>query len=300
MENNDGGESDLQTLRPKPVFLLLLDGWGIAAAGEANAISSARIPNFFKLAKEYPAAILEAGAGSVNARYLRLGAGKSFEDENSEVSSDLTKIISDNGLKQLKIFDSERLAALTSFFNGHREERIIGEEWLAISSKNDKQYFDIFLSLKRIVRESLKAIKSGNYDFIVAAAPILDSAASSLGAVDIIKAAEALDKAIRQLAKEIVDRQGVLLISSTHGNAERTKDMVTDLVDKDITDNPVPLIIVGPMFKGKTIGLKDAPDGDLSLLEPAGNLADVAPTILDLLEIEKNDLMAGVTLIVND
>ena len=70
MINNDGEDDHLQTKRPKPVFLLLLDGWGIAGTGEANTISLARTPNFFKLTKEYPAAILETGAGSVNARYL--------------------------------------------------------------------------------------------------------------------------------------------------------------------------------------------------------------------------------------
>ena len=300
MENNDGDDDLLQGLRLKPVVLLLLDGWGIANKGEANAISSTKTLNFFKLTKEYPTAILETGAGSINARYLRLGSGYSFEDENGETESDLTKIISDNGLKQLKIFESERLVALSSFFNGHREEKLIGEDWLTVSSKNNNEPFDVFLSLKRIIRTSLKAIKSDNYDFIAISISILDSIASSADFSETMRAVKTLDKAIGKVASEIIDRNGVLIISSTHGNAERMKNMATDLVDKDITDNPVPFIIIGQNFAGKTIGLKDAPEGDLSLLEPAGNLADIAPTILDLLKIKKPDSIVGVSLIVSE
>ncbi|MFA6513806.1 MAG: hypothetical protein WCT50_00760 [Patescibacteria group bacterium] len=299
MENNNTEEDESRALRPKLVFLLLLDGWGIAEKGEANAIGSAKTPYFFKLAKEFPTAILETGAGSVNARYLRLGAGCSFEDENGEAKNDLTKIISDAGLKQLKIFDSERLAALTSFFNGHREEKLIGEDWLTISVSGDES-FNVFLSLQKIIKDSLRAVKNDKYDFIVASIPILDAVASSSDFSEVIKAAEAIDKAIRRLAKEIIDRNGVLVVSSAHGNAERMRDMSTDLLDKNITDNPVPFIIIGQEFVGKTIGLKDAPAGDLSLLEPAGTLADIAPTILDLLKLERDDLMAGVSLIISE
>jgi len=75
------------------------------------------------------------------------------------------------------------------------------------------------------------------------------------------------------------------LISSAHGNAEKIRDLLTDLPDKEMTDNPVPLVIVGEKFKGKVIGGHDLVDGDLSLLMPAGTLADVAPTILDIMNL---------------
>lgn len=298
MENSDSSEKSDLPRKHQLVFLLLIDGWGIAAKNEANAISAARTPNFLKLAKEYPAASLEANAANINARYLILGSGLAVSDETQEVKNDLTAIIASHGLKQLKIFDSERLAALSSFFNRRREDKLADEDWLTISLENSRQEIDFFLGLKRVVRESLKAIKSRKYDFIIAACPILDLMAATGDFAGAIKAVEALDKSIKSLAAEILDHQGVLVITASGGNVERTKDMATDLPDKNMTDNPVPLIIIGHDFKGKTIGLKDAPDGDLSLLEPAGSLADVAPTILNLLGLPKTEDMSGDSLIV--
>ncbi len=294
MENNPEEDSINISSRPKPVFLLLLDGWGIAAKNEANAISLAKAPNFLKLFKEYPAGALLPASGDLNARYFSLGAGRNVFDEAGMIpiegvlASDLTASIAAAGLKQLKIFDSERLAALTYFFNGRREERVLGEDWLAVSASSPGKAFDSYLSLQKIIRESHKAIKSGEYDFIIVTCSILDNAASTGDLSEAIKAMEALDKAVKRLASSILNNGGILLIASVQGNAEKMRDLVTDLPDKNVTNSPVPFAIFGHEFKGRTIGLKDAPDGDLSLSEISGSLADVTPTILDLLEI-KND-----------
>lgn len=297
MENsNDSEKSDLPS-KPQPVFLLLLDGWGIAEKNEANAISEAKTPNFLKFAKEYPAAILEANALSINARYLILGSGLAVNDETQETANDLSSVVSAANLKQLKIFDSERLAALSSFFNSRREDKLSGEDWLTVSLENSRQELDFFLGLKRLIRESVKAVKSEKYNFIVAACPIIDSLSMTGDITVVKKAVEALDKAIKSLASEVLDHKGILVISASGGNAERLKDMATDLPDHNMTDNPVPLIIIGHDFKGKTIGLKDAPDGNLSLLAPAGSLADVAPTIIDLLGLAPVTGMSGESLI---
>jgi 2,3-bisphosphoglycerate-independent phosphoglycerate mutase len=297
MENNVELEKSDLSPYPKSVFLLLLEGWGITKKNEANAISDARTPNFLKLVKEYPAAILEANAPNINARYLILGSGLAVSDETQTVGNDLSAIISAAGLKQLKIFDSERLAALSSFFNGRREDRLPGEDWLSVSLEDNQQEINVLLALKRIMRESIKAIKHKQYNFIVAACSALDIAATGGDFLETIKVAEALDKSLRSLALEVIEHQGILIISASGGNAERMKNMVTDLPDKNLTDNPVPFIIVGHDFKGKTIGLTDAPDGDLSLLAPAGSLSDIAPTILALMGIQKDAGMSGINLI---
>ena len=299
METNLEKDSINISSRPKPVFLLLLDGWGVAAKNEANAISLAKAPNFLKLFREYPAGALLPVRGDLNCRYFSLGAGRDVVDEEGMtpvegvLASDLTASIATAGLKQLKIFDSERLAALTYFFNGRREERVAGEDWLAVSSAQSGKAFDSYLSLQKIIRESNKAIKSGQYDFIIAACSILDSVAFTSDLSEAVKAMEALDKVIKRLAANILNEGGVLLIASAQGNAEKMRDLATDLPDKNVTNNPVPFAIFGHEFKGKTIGLKDAPDGDLSLSEISGSLADVAPTILDLLEINNNSTFAG-------
>ncbi len=296
MENNSDEDSQIQGLKSKPVFLLLLDGWGIAGGGEANAISLAKTKNFSKLAKEYPATILHQKTGTINARYLSLGAGSNVEDENEQTPSDLTKIISESGLKQLKIVDNERLVALTCFFNGHREDKLLGEEWLVVTSEDSNNISSSFLCLKRLVRESIKAVKSENYNFIVSSWPIMDTVASAGDFLETVTAADTLDKAVYRLAAEIIDRDGILIISSTGGNAERMKNMSTDLPDTEITNNPVPFIVIGQEFKGKTMGFKDAPDGDLSLLEPTGQLSDIAATILNLINLN-NSKIKGTSLI---
>ena len=297
MENNAEPEKSDLAPKLKPVFLLLLDGWGIAKKNEANAISSAKTPNFLKLVKEYPAAILEANALNINARYLILGTGLAVSDETQIVGNDLSSIISAANLKQLKIFDSERLAALSSFFNGRREDRLMGEDWISVSLEDSQQEINVFLATKRIIRESVKAVKSEKYDFIVAACSALDITAASGDFAETVKVVETLDKSLRSLANEILERRGILIISASGGNAERMKDMATDLPDNNLTDNPVPFIIIGHDFKGKTIGLTDAPEGDLSLLEPAGSLSDITPTILALMGIEKDGQMSGINLV---
>lgn len=282
--------------RPKPVFLLLLDGWGIAPDSEANAIRLAKTPFVSKLIKEYPAIILDSVKGNINNRYLSLGSGSPTDSEEQIVYNDLSAVLAVSNLKQLKIFDSERLAALSYFFNGRREDKLLGEDWLTISSSSAKQSFDINVSTKKIFQESLSAVKLGVYDFIICSVSILDYLASLENMPATISAFEALDKMIKKLTTEILDKDGVLLISATSGNAEKMMDFTTDLPDKKITDNPVPFIIIGNQFKGRAIGPKDAPEGDLSLLETWGSIYNIAPTICDILNLDKatkNNFLAG-------
>ncbi len=286
--------------RPKPVFLLILDGWGIAGKSEVNAISLAKTPNLIRLVKEYPAVSLVAGNGSVNARYLSIGSGQEIKEENELVENDISALVAAAGLRQLKIFDSERMAALTYFFNGRREERLVGADWLTISSTDDQGSFRIDLLLERAMKESLKAVKGGQYDLIVAACPVLDIIASTGNFTETVALVEKIDKQVRRLTAEVMERGGVMVITSAHGNAERMKNLSSDLLDKEMTVNPVPLIIASQTFKGRTIGFNDAPDGDLSLLKPAGSLADITPTIAGLLGLDKTESMTGEDLILGD
>ncbi len=288
MTSNPDEDSKRNHLRSRPVVLLLLDGWAVAAKSEANAISLAKMPNILQLSKEYPALILFADNGNLNTRYLTVGTGCFLENESAPLSVlDLSALISINNLRQLKIFDGERMAALSYFFNGRREEKLSGEEWIIISATDKDKIFDPLLSLEKTIKTTIQAVKSENFNFIVSSSSVLDYIAATGNLIQTIKAAEALDKLLKRLATEVIEVGGVLLISSTHGNAEKMINLATDLEDKDMTDNPVPLIFISEELSGKTISHYDAPDGDLSLLKPAGNLADLAPTISKLLQLEK-------------
>lgn len=283
--------------RPKPLVLLLVDGWGVAAESEANALTSAKTPTFLNFIKEYPVAVLKSFGVNLNFNYLSLGAGRELSNENSEPINCLTELIANNGLKQIKISETERFAAVTHYLNGHHEAKENGEEWVIVSSESGKHENKPSLALKRNYNELVKAIEEEKYDFILASWPLLDLVASSGDFALVKKAAENIDSYLKKLFIVLENKGGVLVISSTHGNAERMKNVATDLADCDITENSVPLMIIGSAFKGKTIGLADTINNDLSLLTPAGNLADIAPTILKILEIDQPVEMTGHSLI---
>jgi len=288
--------SDVPLTTAGPVVFLLLDGWGVAPLSEANAMTSAKTPCLDSLIKEYPVALLLAQHKTINARYLSLGAGQDLVDENLMPTATLSKILASHNLKQIKITETERLAALTHFFNGHEETRAFGEDWKIVSSEAGNHSIKPVLALNRIGRELIKAIESEKYNFLVAAVPTLDLVAASGDFKAVKKVVEMLDSHLRKIVNLVLSKKGVLVISSACGNAEYLKSMATELVDKNITDNPVPLIIVGEEYKGKTIGLREPLNNDLSLLAPAGNLSDVAPTILSIMSLAKPEEMTGVSL----
>lgn len=280
------------------VLLLLLDGWGVAPLSEANAFTAAKTPTFFDLVKEYPVALLSPGRQSRNARYLSLGAGREISDEDAPVKVSLAAVLAAAGRTQSKISETERFAALTYFFNGHAEDRVSGESWKIISSAAGNQPVKPLLALKRTVKEILAELTSDAApDLIVAAMPYLDLVAQTGDLALVKEAIENLDKYLRQIwvASEAQDR--VLVISAASGNVERIRNLALESVDAQMTDSPVPLIIAGPSFKGRTIGLAEPLSSDLSLLEPAGTLADLAPTILDIMGLAKTAEMTGESLL---
>lgn len=280
-----------------PVVLLLLDGWGIAPASEANAFSSAKTPTFNSLVTDYPVALLSTGDRTLNARYLSLGAGSDLANENTNPSATLTRVFTNAGLKQIKITETERLAALTYFFNGHSETKTSGEDWKIISSDTSENKSKLPLVSNKITAELIKNLKTEKYNFFAVSLPTLDLAALSGDLGIVKKAIEAVDNNLKKIVSAVLDKRGILIISAAGGNVENIKNMATELIDYEMTDNPVPLIIVGDRFKGKTIGLSEPINNDLSLLAPAGNLGDLAPTILDIMNLPKPGGMIGESLI---
>lgn len=280
------------------VILLLLDGWGVAPASEANAITAAKTPTFLNLVKDYPVALLNSDHKTWNAHYLTLGSGREMADENSEVPANLSAIIAAAGLKQIKIAETERFAALTHFFNGHREEKFFGEDWKIISSTAGNKKVSPELALKRIVREALNVINSEESPaFLAVAIPYLDLTAAAGDFLANKKAVENVDKAIKKILAAASAKGDTLIITAAGGNVEKSRNISLDMSDTGLTESPVPLIIAGAEFKGKTIGLADPLNNDLSSLTPAGTLADVAPTILKIMNLNKPEEMTGESLI---
>ncbi len=298
MPLTEGPDSDDSLSRVKPVVLLLLDGFGIAPANDGNAISSSKMPNILKAIKNYPVAVLSAGQGDINARYMSLGCGQIISDDKLKSDICLSGILSAAGLKQLKISETLRLAALTNFFNGGRDEKFFGEEWRVISSISRGRELKKSSVFKKIFAELISELnKKESADFIVVSVPGIDLSVRSGDFEATKKTIFEIDSTLKNVISKVLEKDGRLIISSVFGNAEKMTDLTTDTIDKEVTNNPVPFIIIGSEYEGKNIGFSDPIDGDLSLLSPAGSLIDIAPTILSAFGLPKHELMIGESLI---
>ena len=204
------------------------------------------------------------------------------------------EIISNIGLKQLHIAETEKYAHVTFFLNGTREEPFPGEERVMIQSPKVSSYDETpEMGTNEIADRVAKEIKLGNYDVIVAnfANPDMVGHTGNFEATK--TAVENVDSAIKRVTDAALQTGGVVVITSDHGNAEEMKNLKTGEMDKEHSTNPVPFIIVGKEYKGKTSVAGEIPGGDLSLIQPVGVLADVAPTLLTILGIPQPPDMTG-------
>ncbi len=210
----------------------------------------------------------------------------------------LAKVISDAGLKQLHIAETEKYAHVTFFFNGGKEEAYPGEDRELIPSPRVASYDQKpEMSAKEITKKLIEFIMKDQYDFIVVNYANSDMVAHTGNLKASIKACEIVDDCLKQIIEVILGKNGVAFITSDHGNAEELVNMQSGKMDKEHSTYPVPFIIVGRQWEGKTAGLPESPNSDLSLIQPSGLLSDVAPTILKVMNLEKSNDMTGESLI---
>ncbi len=192
----------------------------------------------------------------------------------------LADVLSKHHLKQLRIAETEKYAHVTFFFNGGKETPVEGEERLLIPSPKVATYdLQPEMSAPFVTQEVLKAISSGKYDVIILnyANPDMVGHTGIFDAA--VKAVEAVDACIGSVFNAIKEAGGLLIITGDHGNAEQMFDDGEPHTAH--TSYPVPFI-----FCEKGIMLRN------------GILADIAPTILDVMGIEKPDGMTGKSLII--
>ncbi|OGH66565.1 MAG: phosphoglycerate mutase (2,3-diphosphoglycerate-independent) [Candidatus Magasanikbacteria bacterium RIFCSPHIGHO2_02_FULL_41_13] len=214
------------------------------------------------------------------------------------VSNCLAEVISRAGLKQFHIAETEKYAHVTFFLNGTREEAFPGEDRKIIPSPKVASY-DLApeMSAAEIVKETIKVIQAEEYDviFLNFANPDMVGHTGNMEAS--VKAVEAVDRALGTLAEYTLAKGGVLLITADHGNAEEVKNLQTGEIDKEHSTNSVPFMIIAEQYRGVAGPAGDPIEGDLSLMPAVGMLADVAPTILRILELEQPPEMSGRALI---
>ena len=190
--------------------------------------------------------------------------------------------ISNLGLTQLRIAETEKYAHVTFFFNGGVEQVFPGEDRCLIPSPKVATYdLQPEMSAYQVTEEAVKRIESGAYDVIILNFANCDMVGHTGVYEAACKAVSTVDECVNRVVEATSKMGGVSLITADHGNAER-------MIDDDgepftaHTTNLVPFYIVGASAQ-----LRD------------GRLADIAPTMLDLMGLEKPAEMDGQTLILN-
>jgi 2,3-bisphosphoglycerate-independent phosphoglycerate mutase len=200
----------------------------------------------------------------------------------------LARVLSEAGLKQFHTAETEKYAHVTYFFNGGREEPFDGEQRALIPSPKVQTY-DLHpeMSAAGVATAACKAIESGDYAFVVVNFANCDMVGHTGDLTAAIRATKAVDEELGKLIDMTLASGGTALVTADHGNAERMIDPETGAPMTAHTTNPVPFILVSPV---------DATHRDTTL-RSGGRLADVAPTILELLHISPPREMTGVSLL---
>ena len=196
----------------------------------------------------------------------------------------LGEVLANNGLTQLRIAETEKYAHVTFFFNGGEEKQYAGEDRILVPSPKVATYdLKPEMSAYEVTDNVVKAIDSDKYDVIILnyANPDMVGHTGSLPAA--IKAIETIDECVGKVVETMLAHHGTMLITADHGNAEQMIDYKTGEPHTAHTTNPVPLILV-------------TENEDLKI--NSGKLADLAPTILELLNIEKPKEMTGESILV--
>jgi 2,3-bisphosphoglycerate-independent phosphoglycerate mutase len=216
----------------------------------------------------------------------------------TSITNPLAKVLSKQGLKQLHIAETEKYAHVTFFFNGGLEEPFPGEDRLVIPSPRVASYAQKpEMSAFKVTDEILKSLETNKYDFVVLNFANADMVSHTGDLKATIKACETIDKCLVKIVNLVLSKNGVVLITADHGNAEELQNIKTGEIDKEHSTNPVPLVIIGHAWEGNNLGLPDSLGSDLSLVTPSGVLADIAPTILKIMDIKKPEEMTGASLI---
>jgi 2,3-bisphosphoglycerate-independent phosphoglycerate mutase len=200
----------------------------------------------------------------------------------------LGETIASAGLRQLRVAETEKYAHVTYFFNGGIEKPFPGEDRVLILSPRDVATYDAKpeMSAAKVTEEAVRRIVDGDYAFVLInyANPDMVGHTGLLDAT--VKAIETVDGELDRLTEAVLEKEGSLLITADHGNCELMVDPKSGEPHTAHTTNPVPIFWIAKDAIGRH--LRDA------------GLADLAPTVLDLMGLPKPEDMTGRSMIVHD
>lgn len=209
------------------------------------------------------------------------------------VDAPLGKVLADEGYKQLLIAETEKYAHVTYFFNGYRDEPFPGQTKILIPSRNvDRHDSEPRMMAMAIADKVVEAVRTHEFDVVIVNFANADMVAHTGNFNAGVIAVQTVDEQLGRVVRACEETGGYLVVTADHGNAEVMVDAMTGHPETTHDSNPVPLYVVGP-------GLKHAETDrpQISSFGATGILADVAPTILALLDVPKPEAMTGQNLL---
>lgn len=193
-----------------------------------------------------------------------------------KIKDTLGEVLSKNNLSQLRIAETEKYAHVTFFFNAGNETPFLGEDRILIPSPKVATYdLKPEMSADELTEKTLKDLENSNYDVIILNFANCDMVGHTGDFKATVKAVEKVDCCVGKIIEKIKEKSGVALITADHGNAEKMRNENGEIFTAHTT-NKVPFCVVGYDCK----------------LKSDGALANIAPTILEILNIEKpNDMI---------
>jgi len=210
------------------------------------------------------------------------------------IDEPLGKVLSDKGLVQLRLAETEKYAHVTFFFNGYRERAFKNEYRVLIPSKTVSSTDEYPEMMSREVSARvIESIGEGSFNFILVNFANPDMVAHTGNFDAAVQAIMAVDEEIGKISKICLEKDVVLMITSDHGNIEKMIDPFTGEIETKHDPSLVPLYIVGNGYKR----VKREEDINSIENEASGILADIAPTVLDLMDFSKPKDMTGQSLL---
>lgn len=190
------------------------------------------------------------------------------DDETLELS----KIIYNNGLRQVDIVDGLGLLSHNNY----------GQDRLVVKSPNNTD--DSTNSITTKVKEVLKL---NQYHFINVVFSSISYATNTTNLKLASDSIERIDASLDSIIEQVLEKDGIVIITSSYGRAEEMVDLINGQKKSGVSSNPVPFVLIGNNYEGKSIHRFETPSSDLSLLKSTYSIGSVTPTILDILSISR-------------
>ncbi len=204
----------------------------------------------------------------------------------THLKNTLGEILAERGMKQLRIAETEKYAHVTFFFNGGEEALFPGEERVLIPSPREVPTYDLKpeMSAPKISEEVIRLLEQDRFDVIILNFANADMVGHSGNLQAAIRAVEVVDEQLGKIQRALAKKGGTMILTADHGNCEQMTDKRGNPHTAHTTDW-VPFLLVGEKWKN-------------AKLRPLGTLADIAPTMLQILGIPQAPEMTGKSMII--